>query len=110
VIENNINECIFMGKKKKSTKGQIRASHILVPKYNKAMEVIEKIKSGIDFADVAKSMSECPSKKKGGDLGFFGKGQMVKEFEDAVSKLSVGQMVNEPVKTKFGYHVIKRTG
>ncbi len=97
-----------MGKKIK--KGQVRASHILVPKYNKAMDVLEQIKGGADFAEMAKKFSDCPSKKKGGDLGLFGKGQMVKEFEDSVMKLSVGAMVSEPVKTKFGYHIIKRTG
>ena len=94
---------------KKSNKGQMRASHILVPKYGKAMDALDEIKGGGDFADIARRVSECPSRKKGGDLGYFGPGQMVKEFEDAVKKLQVGQMVNEPVKTKFGYHVIKRT-
>jgi len=97
-----------MGKKIK--KGQVRASHILVPKYNKAMDVLEQIQRGADFDEMAKKFSECPSKKKGGDLGLFGKGQMVKEFEDSVMKLTVGAMVSEPVKTKFGYHIIKRTG
>ena len=99
-----------MGKKSNKGKGQMRASHILVPKYGKAMDAIDQIKGGALFEDVARNISECPSRKKGGDLGFFGSGQMVKEFEDAVKKLTVGQMVTEPVKTKFGYHVIKRTG
>ena len=94
---------------KKASKGQVRASHILVPKYNKAMDILDQIKNGASFEDMAKQFSDCPSKKKGGDLGFFGKGQMVPEFESAVMKLAVGALVAEPVKTKFGYHIIKRT-
>lgn len=97
-------------KKKKGAKGQVRASHILVPKYQKALDILDKIKGGSDFADMAIQFSDCPSKKKGGDLGFFGKGQMVAEFEAAVMKLTIGALVSEPVKTKFGYHIIKRTG
>ena len=93
----------------KGKAGKVRASHILVDKHNKALEIISKIKEGEDFAKMAKLHSSCPSKKKGGDLGFFTKGSMVPEFEQAAFNLNPGQMTNEPVKTKFGYHIIKRT-
>ena len=92
----------------KGKPGKVRASHILVEKHSKALEIISKIKEGEDFKKMAKLHSTCPSKKKGGDLGFFGKGQMVPEFERAAFNLNPGQMTNEPVKTKFGYHIIKR--
>lgn len=94
----------------KKKAGQMRASHILVEKQTQARELIDEIKAGRDFASVAKAHSTCPSKKKGGDLGFFGKGQMVPEFERATTKLEVGQVTDQPVKTQFGYHIIKRTG
>lgn len=89
--------------------GKVRASHILVDKHSKALEIISKIREGEDFAKMARDHSSCPSKKKGGDLGFFTKGSMVPEFEQATFNLNPGQMTNEPVKTKFGYHIIKRT-
>ncbi len=94
----------------KGKAGKIRASHILVDKHKKALELIAHIKEGADFRKIAQSNSSCPSKKKGGDLGWFSKGQMVPEFERAAFSLNVGQMTNDPVKTKFGYHIIKRTG
>ena len=93
------------------SKDQMRASHILVNKYQKATDILEQVKSNSGkFADLAKQFSECPSKKKGGDLGFFSKHQMVPEFEKAVLSLKIGELYSEPVKTKFGYHIIKRTG
>lgn len=93
----------------KGKPGQVRASHILVDKHSQALEIITQIREGKNFAEMARQYSTCPSKKKGGDLGFFGKGQMVAEFERAAFDLKPGQMTNEPVKTKFGYHIIKRT-
>ena len=89
--------------------GKVRASHILVDKHSQALEIIRKIQEGEDFAKMAKLHSNCPSKKRGGDLGQFGKGEMVEEFERAAFSLSVGAMTTDPVKTKYGYHVIKRT-
>lgn len=86
-----------------------RASHILVKDKNLANQVLEKLKKGASFSAVAKEFSTCPSKSKGGDLGWFGQGQMVKEFEQAVTKLSNGRISNL-VKTQFGYHIIKKTG
>jgi parvulin-like peptidyl-prolyl isomerase len=97
-----------MGKGGKA--GKVRASHILVKKHNQALEIISRIREGEDFASMAKHSSDCPSRKKGGDLGWFGRGQMVKEFENAAFSLSVGAMTTDPVKTEFGYHIIKRTG
>jgi parvulin-like peptidyl-prolyl isomerase len=88
---------------------KIRASHILVEKQSQAIKVQEELKAGADFRELARKYSTCPSGKRGGDLGQFGRGQMVKEFEVAAFALKPGQ-VSEPVKTKFGYHLIKRTG
>ena len=88
---------------------KVRVSHILVKKYSQAEQILSELKSGSDFKQLAKKYSECPSSKKGGDLGYFGKGQMVKEFEDAAFKLKNGEL-SGLVKTKFGYHIIKRTG
>jgi peptidyl-prolyl cis-trans isomerase C len=87
---------------------KVRASHILA-KHSLCLQAIERVKAGERFADLAKELSECPSKKRGGDLGFFGRGQMVKPFEDVAFALQVGEMTQEPVKTQFGWHVILRT-
>jgi peptidyl-prolyl cis-trans isomerase C len=94
----------------KGKAGKVRASHILVDKHSQALTLISKIREGEDFKNICGQHSTCPSKKKGGDLGWFSKGQMVPEFERAAFNLKVGAMTNEPVKTKFGYHIIKRTG
>ena len=87
---------------------KIRESHILVMNETHCKELIAKIKAGASFEDVARECSKCPSGQKGGDLGYFGKGQMVAQFENAAFKLNVGEM-SGPVKTSFGYHIIKRT-
>ena len=94
----------------KGKAGKIRASHILVDKHSQALVLISKIAEGADFGKVAREHSTGPSKKKGGDLGWFSKGQMVPGFEKAAFAISVGAITNDPVKTKFGYHIIKRTG
>lgn len=86
-----------------------RASHILVKEKGLAEELKKRLSRGAAFRDLAKEFSTCPSKSKGGDLGWFGPGKMVKAFEDAVKKLSHGS-VSRPVKTQFGYHIIKKTG
>ncbi|MHA1341952.1 MAG: peptidylprolyl isomerase [Promethearchaeota archaeon] len=97
------------GKKGGGGGGKMRASHILVPKHSKLLEIKKMLENGEKFENLARKFSECPSKKRGGDLGWFTKGQMVKEFEDAVRSLKIGE-ISEPVKTQFGWHLIKRTG
>ena len=89
--------------------GKIKASHILVEKYTKAQELYEDIKAGENFEDLARNFSSCPSKKKGGNLGEFSKGDMVPEFWNACMKLKIGE-ISQPIKTQYGYHIIKRTG
>ena len=86
-----------------------RASHILVKDRNLANQISKELKSGKNFSAMAKEHSTCPSKNKGGDLGWFGEGQMVREFEQAVKKMSNGR-VSGLVRTQFGYHIIKKTG
>ena len=88
---------------------KIKASHILVEKQSQALKIVEQLNSGEDFTKLAKQHSTCPSGKRGGDLGSFGRGQMVKPFEQAAFALNVGETTKEPVKTQFGYHIIKRT-
>lgn len=89
-------------------KGQesVSAKHILVESEEKAKEIKEKIENGLSFEEAAGEFSTCPSSAQGGDLGAFTRGRMVPEFEDAAFDLEVG-MVSEPVKTQFGYHLIK---
>lgn len=88
----------------------VAASHILVDSEEKANEILENIKSGkISFEDAARSNSTCPSGQNGGSLGEFTKGQMVPEFDKAVFSMEVGELCG-PVKTQFGYHIIKLTG
>ncbi|MBI4847801.1 MAG: peptidylprolyl isomerase [Nitrospirae bacterium] len=87
----------------------IKASHILVDTEDLAKKTFARIKKGERFADLAKSLSkDTGSAQKGGDLGYFAHGQMVPEFEQAVLKLKPGE-VSEPVKTRFGYHIIQLT-
>jgi peptidyl-prolyl cis-trans isomerase C len=88
---------------------KIRASHILVEKQSQALKALEELKAGADFRELARKYSICPSAKRGGDLGQFDRGQMVREFEQAAFTLRIGE-VSGPVRTKFGYHIIKRTG
>ncbi|MFX0170612.1 MAG: peptidylprolyl isomerase [Candidatus Hodarchaeota archaeon] len=88
---------------------KIQAKHILVKKQSLAEDIIEQINSGARFEEMAKKHSDCPSRKKGGSLGEFGRGVMVPEFEKAAFALQKGQMTQIPIKTKFGYHIIKRT-
>lgn len=86
----------------------VNADHILVDSEEKALEILAKIQSGeVSFADAAREYSSCPSGQRGGNLGDFGRGQMVPEFDKAVFELEVGQVTEVPVQTQFGYHLIK---
>jgi parvulin-like peptidyl-prolyl isomerase len=86
---------------------KVHCAHILVKSEKEAKKVLEKLKRGEKFSAVAKSVSLCSSKKNGGDLGFFTRGKMVKEFEKAAFALNKGE-TSAIVKTQFGYHIIKR--
>ncbi len=84
------------------------ARHILVDNEAKCEELKQQIESGTDFAEVAKAHSSCPSGRSGGDLGEFGRGQMVKEFDEVVFNGELNT-VHGPVKTQFGYHLLEVT-
>ncbi len=84
------------------------ARHILVSSEDACNDLKTEIEGGADFADVARQHSTCPSGQRGGELGEFGPGQMVKEFDEVVFSAEVGK-VHGPVKTQFGYHLIEIT-
>lgn len=86
-----------------------RASHILVKDRALAEELRKRLRRGAAFKELAREFSTCPSGKKGGDLGWFGPGKMVKPFEDAVKKLSHGG-TSSVIRTQFGFHIIRKTG
>jgi parvulin-like peptidyl-prolyl isomerase len=86
---------------------KVHCVHILVKTETEAKNIKARLEKGEKFAVIAQSCSLCPSGKKGGDLGKFGRGQMVKEFEVAAFNLQKGE-TSAPVKTQFGYHIIKR--
>lgn len=85
---------------------QVNAAHILVKKEDDAKQLLARVKSGESFGDLAKKYSDCPSGRKGGDLVWFGRGQMVKEFEDAAFSGEKGAAMG-PIRTQFGWHLIK---
>ncbi|MGB5209849.1 MAG: peptidylprolyl isomerase [Gammaproteobacteria bacterium] len=84
------------------------ARHILVETETECQNLIDQIREGSDFADLAKKHSKCPSGASGGDLGSFGRGRMVPEFDQVVFSGEIGQPLG-PVKTQFGYHVLEVT-
>jgi foldase protein PrsA len=87
---------------------KIKCSHILVKKQSEAIEILDKIKNGEKFGKMAREFStDSGSAKRDGSLGYFGRGKMVKEFENAAFTLQAGQ-ISEPIKTQYGYHIIKR--
>lgn len=85
---------------------KVKASHILVSSESEAKALKSEIEEGASFEELAKKYSKCPSGKNGGDLGYFRRGQMVKEFENAAFDTKINQ-VSDPIKTQFGYHLIK---
>ena len=97
----------FLGHSKEfASKASATAKHVLVDNEEKANQIKEEIESGAkSFEDAAKEYSTCPSSQKGGSLGTFGRGQMVKEFENAVFDGELNKVIG-PVKTQFGYHLI----
>lgn len=82
------------------------ASHILVGSEDKAKEVLEEMEDGLKFEEAAKKYSTCPSKEQGGNLGEFGRGKMIPEFEEKAFSMDEGE-ISEPVKTQHGYHIIR---
>jgi peptidyl-prolyl cis-trans isomerase C len=87
---------------------QVQARHILVKTPEQMADIQQRLAAGEEFSSLASQFSECPSKAKGGDLGKFGPGQMVKPFEDLAFALPVGA-IGGPVQTQFGFHMIQRT-
>lgn len=96
----------FENHKSDFQKETVNASHILVDTLEEAKKVLEELKKGTEFGVLARQKSNCPSKERGGNLGDFQRGAMVKEFDEAVFKMKPGE-ISEPVKTQFGYHIIK---
>ncbi|MCH7562149.1 MAG: peptidylprolyl isomerase [Thaumarchaeota archaeon] len=89
---------------------KIKCSHILVAKQSESLAIIERLKNGEKFGRLAKELSiDSGSGKKDGNLGYFTKGMMVKPFEEVAFKLQIGE-ISDPIKTEFGYHIIKRLG
>ncbi len=87
---------------------KIKCSHILVQKQSEAIAILDKIRQGEKFGKLARELSvDSGSAKRDGNLGYFGRGKMVKEFETAAFNFEVGK-ISEPVKTQYGYHIIKR--
>ncbi|HWK72342.1 MAG TPA: peptidylprolyl isomerase [Burkholderiaceae bacterium] len=95
-------------KKEYTLMAQASARHILVSTEEKCNELKAAIEGGADFAQVAKENSSCPSSRDGGNLGTFGPGQMVREFDEVVFSAPVN-VVQGPVKTQFGYHLVEVT-
>ncbi len=87
--------------------GEMRARHILVQTEQEAVNVLNGLNSGMSFAGLAEEHSKCPSASRGGELGFFSRGQMVNEFENAAFNLKVNEL-SRPVQTEFGWHIIQR--
>lgn len=124
-LRDNIKDSEIQKYYDESYTGQISAKHILIKvdstgsgdglsdedALNKAKDLINQLNDGADFSELAKENSDdTGSASNGGDLGYFGKGQMVSEFEDAAYSLGVNEYTKEPVKTTYGYHIILKTG
>lgn len=109
ISDEEINTYFKENKDSLAQEEQVEASHILVESKAEAKDLIEKLADGKKFADLAKEYStDTASAEKGGELGFFGKGEMAEEFEKAAFSLDKGK-ISDPVKTSYGYHIIKVT-
>lgn len=106
VTEEALREIYEESKADMAGSEQVKARHILLETEEDAQKVIEELAAGADFAELASERSTGPSASNGGDLGWFGKDQMVPEFSAAAFALESGDITTEPVKTQFGYHVI----
>jgi len=108
IYDSELSEYYENNKERYTAKeGEIRARHILVETEEEAQDVLKELRKGIDFAELAMEKSIGPSSVNGGDLGFFSRGMMVEEFEESAFALRFGE-ISEPVKTDFGWHIIKR--
>ena len=106
VTEGALQKIYSETKSEMASGDQIKARHILLDSEEKAMEIIKKLQAGGEFAKLASEYSTGPSAASGGDLGWFGEGQMVPEFSKAAFALNPGDIVTKPVKTQFGWHII----
>jgi peptidyl-prolyl cis-trans isomerase C len=106
VKDEEAKEVYEQNKDKYISDEKVSAKHILVDDEEKCKEIKEEIDNGLDFSDAAAKYSSCPSSKKGGRLGEFGKGQMVPEFEEVAFNMEEGE-ISDPVKSQFGYHIIQ---
>ena len=106
VTEKALQKIYSETKSEMASGDQIKARHILLDSEEKAMEIIKKLQAGGEFAKLASEYSTGPSAASGGDLGWFGEGQMVPEFSKAAFALNPGDIVTKPVKTQFGWHII----
>ena len=107
ITEEEMKDYFEQNKELFNQEEQVKARHILVETEDEAKEVLEKLNKGEDFAKLAKKYSKDETNKdSGGELGFFSKGKMVKEFEDAAFSLKINE-ISEPVKTSYGYHIIE---
>ena len=106
VTEEALQKIYSETKSEMASGDQIKARHILLDSEEKAMEIIKKLQAGGEFAKLASEYSTGPSAASGGDLGWFGEGQMVPEFSKAAFTLNPGDIVTRPVKTQFGWHII----
>jgi peptidyl-prolyl cis-trans isomerase C len=106
VSENGMQQTYQDAVKSMAGQEEVRARHILVESEDEAKTILTELKGGADFATLAKEKSKDPGAAQGGDLGYFSKEQMVPEFADVAFKMYAGQLSN-PVKTQFGWHIIK---
>ena len=109
ITEERLRAAYETYKKNNPPEEQVKASHILVDDKQLARDLIDQLDEGAEFAKLASEHSTGPSGQQGGDLGFFGKGEMVEPFSNTAFELDTGEVVDEPVETQFGWHVIKVT-